>query len=246
MVGAMRQFVFDEIDSTNAEALRLIEAGRVAGWTVVTARRQTAGRGRRDRTWSSPAGNLHASFCIPRDRRDEWRRPWLLGFALSLAIHDTVSALVEDGTPVSLKWPNDVLAGGAKISGLLLETSGVLPFVVAGIGINIASHPADTPYPATHLDRHRGTPIPPEAVLGQLSAAVPARTEQWLELGFADVRAAVLARGHRPGDAVTVRTGENAHAGTFVDLDADGCLVLDENGTRRRFSTGDVFPALRP
>lgn len=242
----MRHLAFDTLDSTNSEAGRRIAAGDADGWTLITARVQTDGRGRRARGWTSPAGNVHASFIVPKDARPEWARPWLLGFATALAVHETVAALVTDGAMVRIKWPNDITIAGAKVSGLLLEAAGTAPFAVAGIGINVASAPTDTPYPATDLDRNRLAPISVEAVVDQLAAVFPLAVDRWLDQGFASTRRSFLARTHRPGERLKVR-GVNADEveGAFVDIDVDGRLVLDVAGSTQCFSTGDVFPSLK-
>jgi len=122
--------------STNDEARRLADSGAPHG-TVVQALQQTGGRGRRGRTWISPPGNLYASFVLrlvcPAIRHGE------IGFVMALAVADAVDAAAGHGC-ARLKWPNDVLLGGAKVAGVLVETSGS---AIAGVGINIAHAPAD-------------------------------------------------------------------------------------------------------
>ena len=238
----MRRIAYDEIDSTNSEAQRRIADGDITGWTLITGAIQTAGRGRLGRSWASPTGNFYGSFIIPKDQRSEWQRPWLLGAVAALAVADTAAAFVEDGSAIRLKWPNDVLVGGAKTAGLLLEGSGTNPFVVLGIGLNIAFAPQGAPYPVTALDRHRSTPAGLPAVTDALAALIASRVEGWLDGGFAALRARYLTRSHRPGEALSVQHGEQRIAGRFLDVDADGFLIMEVDGRERRFSTGDVFP----
>lgn len=241
----MKRIALTAIGSTNVEAQRLVAAGEVVGWTLVSAAEQTTGRGRLGRGWASPIGNAYTSFVVPKDGRAEWRRPWLIGFALALAIADTVGPLVEDEAEIRLKWPNDVLVGGGKISGILIESAGA-HHLVAGIGVNVASHPDGTPYPATHIDRHRSRPVDLEAVIARLATAVHGRVETWLDCGFSAIRTDYLALSHRHGEALRVRNGAaETTEGRFVDLDADGLLLLDTGSGLARFSSGDVFPALR-
>src|SRR4029079_16934393 len=103
---------YEEVGSTNGEALKLAEAG-TPEFTLVTARRQTAGRGRRGRSWVSPDGNLFASIVLRPDRAPAVISQ--LSFAAALAVGDVLDGLgVRNG--VAFKWPNDVLVGGAKIS----------------------------------------------------------------------------------------------------------------------------------
>jgi BirA family biotin operon repressor/biotin-[acetyl-CoA-carboxylase] ligase len=194
------------------------------------------------RSWASPPGNLHASFAVPKDGRPEWRRPWLAGVAAALAAADIAARFVEDGAETRIKWPNDVLVGGAKTAGVLVEGAGA--FVIVGIGINVAWAPEGAPYAATCLDAHRARP----AALGEAEAALAQAFAgwigRWLDGGFAPLRAALLARSHRPGERLSVQDGAGRAQGVFAGIDEDGFLLLDTAAGRRRFSAGDVFPGL--
>lgn len=237
----MRRIAYDEIDSTNSEAQRRIASGDVTGPALITAAQQTAGRGRLGRQWVSPVGNFHGSFVVPKTDSAEWRRPWLLGAVAGLAVAETVERFVEDGAPVRLKWPNDVLVDGAKVSGLLLESAGAGPFLVVGIGVNLVAAPTDTPYPATCLDRHRASPVDRTAFTDALAAAMAAMCDRWLSLGFGALRPAYLARTHRPGDVLSVQIGERREQGRFVDVDGDGFLLIESDGRILKVSAGDVL-----
>ena len=143
----------DSVDSTNTEAKRLACAGAADG-TIVWAQRQTAGRGRRGRTWTSEPGNLYASFvlrpgCAPMQAAQ-------LTFVAALAVRDLLSIYLNNSDSIACKWPNDVLVGGRKISGILLETStsgsGVVDWLGLGIGVNLRHHPdIGGRHPATNL-----------------------------------------------------------------------------------------------
>ena len=133
-----RLVALDSVGSTNDEAARLADAAAAEG-TVVWAREQTGGRGRRGRSWASPVGNLYTSTILrpdcPAARAAE------LGFAAALAVADIVPA----GHAVRVKWPNDVLVDGGKVAGILLESAiaqtGAVQHVIAGIGINVGFAP---------------------------------------------------------------------------------------------------------
>lgn len=167
----------------------------------------------------------------------------LHGFAASLAIADTLSAYAPINL-ITLKWPNDVMIGGAKISGLLIEREPEA--LLIGIGINLISHPDDMPYPATHLLAQMNAealadPEPlftgAEAVLALLSQNVMLRIETLRSDGFEPVRLEWLARAHHLGKTVTV----NGLTGIFTDLAPDGALCLTlADGTTRRVHAGDV------
>ncbi|MBX9617630.1 MAG: biotin--[acetyl-CoA-carboxylase] ligase [Hyphomicrobiales bacterium] len=243
----MHHIALESVDSTNAEAQRLIVTGAVRGWTMITARLQHAGRGRQSRSWTSPPGNLYVSFIVPKDQRGEWRRPWLSGFAVALALANTVEDHIDDGADVRIKWPNDVLITNAKAGGILIESGAAAPFLVIGIGVNLASHPPDTRYPATHVAAHRAGSLTPLAFANRLAAHLQQMIERWLADGFTPIRAEYLKKSHRPGDPLTIGASSAApRHGNFIGIDEEGCLCLECDGAFVRFAAGDVFPTLTP
>src|SRR5581483_1903810 len=146
---------FDEIGSTSTEALACARAGE-AGPLWIAAHRQTAGRGRRGRDWQTLEGNLAASVLRVMDVSPATAAT--LSFVAGLAVYEALQACAP-GLDISLKWPNDVLAGTAKLAGILLESEPVVSglAIVAGIGVNAGSAPEGLPYPAIslmHLGRH--------------------------------------------------------------------------------------------
>ncbi len=233
--GAFRRVAHDEVGSTNAEALCLAEAG-APELTLVTARRQTAGRGRRGRNWISPDGNLLASIVLRPDRPPAVISQ--LSFVAALAVGDLLDRLGVQGR-IAFKWPNDVLVDGAKISGILLE--GGQGHLVAGIGINLAHHPADTPYPTTSVAARCGCADVEEAVAA-LASTFLSWYRRWLDEGFAPVREAWLARAAGLGREirVTLHEGE-VDTGVFSALDESGALVLSHAGTSRKITAGEIF-----
>ena len=230
-----------EIDSTN-EACRLRALAGEAAGLVIRADRQTAGRGRRGRNWSSPPGNLYTSILLRPQRPAS--EAAALGFAAVMAIGDVAEALVPPGTLVQHKWPNDLLIEGNKASGILLEAQP--GFVVLGIGVNIASHPADTPYPATDLVAAGAAPITSQALLERLLAAFAPLYDSWEGAGFAALLPAWRRRAAGLGQPIEVRLERETLTGTFRDLEPDGTLRLTlSDGTERRIAAGDVYlPAM--
>ena len=202
---------------------------------------QTKGRGRLQREWVSQHGNLSATLLWPT--RAEPGQGALYGFAAAVSVAETLDAY-RPVSPLTLKWPNDVLLGGAKVSGLLIEREPEA--LLVGIGINLLSHPDGTPYPATHLvaemreeDLAQDEPLftGSAAVLALLSAKVAARFRQLEIDGFAPIRDAWLARAHGLGERVTV----DRKSGIFSAIAANGALLLrDANGTEQRVHAGDV------
>ena len=241
---AFYRLVFHEqIDSTNEEAKRLAGAGAAAG-TLIWAAEQLAGRGRRGRGWASPPGNLYASLllrpaCPPA-------RACQLNFVAAVALAEAVSALLPAGAEVALKWPNDVLIRGAKVSGILLEAAAALDrsidWLVIGAGVNVANHPADTPYPATNLRREGAPAATAATVLRAFAEYFVVWYETWRAHGFSPVRARWLASARGLGDPIEVRLERETLRGRFGDLDESGALMLDmRDGARRQITTGDLF-----
>jgi BirA family biotin operon repressor/biotin-[acetyl-CoA-carboxylase] ligase len=231
------------VGSTNEEAKALARAGAREG-AVVWALEQTAGRGRRGRSWASPSGNLYLSLVLrPEGRPSEAAGA---GLAAAVAAAKTVSSLLPEGAAVALKWPNDVLVGGRKLAGILPEAA-VLPdgrveWVVLGIGVNLVSHPAETPYPATNLAAEGSGPVAIETALERLAQAFDHWLRRWREEGFGPIRSAWLALALGLGQPIEVRLESGTMAGRFVDLDGEGALLLEiENGHRRRVAAGEVF-----
>ena len=231
------------IGSTNDEAKRLARIGAPHG-VVVSATRQTSGRGRRGRRWESPPGNLYASLLLrPRCRAAAAAQ---LGFAAAVAIAEAATKLAP-GVELRCKWPNDVLAGGKKVAGVLLESeitgAGDVPaFVVIGCGVNLAVPPTFTPYPATSLAQEGAPIVAPSLLLAAFVRQFGERYRIWQEQGFGPIREAWLARAVGLGQEVEVRLERDTLRGCFIDLDEDGALLLGGAAGRRRIAAGDVFP----
>ncbi len=238
----VRLFPHDAIGSTNEEALRLARAGeRAPLW--VSARQQTAGRGRRGRTWVSEPGNLYASLLLsnpsPPDRFPE------LSFVAALALHDAVTARIPGlSGRVALKWPNDLLIDRNKFAGILVEGEGAT--VVIGLGVNCVHHPAGTEYPATDLAA-AGVRATPDSVFASLSAAMLVRLMQWDRgAGFAAIRSDWIARAAGLGKPVRIKTADGELAGQFEGIDGSGRLVLRlPDGTMQAVAAGDVHIGAR-
>lgn len=235
---------FETLGSTNDAAKALARAG-AAEKTLVWAREQTQGRGRRGRTWHSPPGNLYLSLVLRPHR--EAARAAQLSFVAALALGDALHALAGPALALRYKWPNDVLCGGKKLAGILLEsetgTDGSVQFVVIGVGVNLASRPEDVEYPATSLAAEGIAGVTPTALLEAFARHVDLWVGRWRQEGFAPVRTAWLARASGLGAPITVRLERVTLCGRFHDLGADGALVLDAAEGRRRIAAGEVFPA---
>jgi BirA family biotin operon repressor/biotin-[acetyl-CoA-carboxylase] ligase len=233
---------FDVVDSTNEEAKRLGTAGQ-AGPIWISATRQTAGRGRRGRTWESPSGNLAATLLLrPGKPAGECAQ---LSFVAAIATCDMLAGFAP-GTELRVKWPNDVLAGGKKIAGILIESAsqGSDPphWLAIGIGVNLATHPEDTTFPATSLARFGvATPRADDALL-HLAANFAKWYEVWRGDGFVAIRDAWLARAAGLGRRIMARLSHEEASGVFEGIDEGGALLLRESsGHLRTIPAGEVF-----
>ncbi|TDQ80537.1 BirA family biotin operon repressor/biotin-[acetyl-CoA-carboxylase] ligase [Dongia mobilis] len=230
-----------EIGSTNDALKQRAAEGGDAG-LVLRADRQLSGRGRRGRSWTSEPGNLYVSILLrPRKPAAEAAT---LGFVAALAIGNLVRALVAQ--PVTLKWPNDVLVGGAKISGILLESGGPEPtrpdWLVLGMGVNLRHHPAGALYPTTDLVAAGGPALPPDRALDLLLAEFQPLYQRWQDDGFAALREEWLRHAQGLGARILARLGGEEAAGTFAGIEPDGTLLLEtETGVIRRIAAGDIF-----
>jgi len=240
---SFRSVILEEAGSTNTEAFKHALTGET-GPLWVMARRQTKGRGRSGRTWSPGPGNLYASLLqrLACPQSVVHQLSLLAGVAAVEAIAAATGPRIDG---LRLKWPNDVLIGEAKCAGILPESrsggGAAEVVVVIGIGINLSSHPSGLGRAATDLAAH-GVSVTPDAMLGVLAQAM----QRWLGVwdcgrGFAAVRAAWLAHGGAVGESLTVDTGRERIAGTFLDLDPGGALVMrDTLGLERKLTFGDV------
>lgn len=237
-----RVIAYETIGSTNDELKRLAREGAAEG-LVIRAERQTAGRGRRGRTWVSPPGNLYSSTLLRPDCRAATAAQ--LGFAAALGVAGAIGELAPS-VGLSCKWPNDLLANGKKVSGILLETEMVAgdrpDFVVLGVGVNLASSPRDTPYPATSLAEEGASGIAPAGMLAAFICHFAGWLARWREAGFAPIREAWLSRAGGLGQNIQVRLERDTLDGRFLDLDDDGALLLGVPGGSRRVAAGEVFP----
>jgi BirA family biotin operon repressor/biotin-[acetyl-CoA-carboxylase] ligase len=237
---------FDEIDSTNTYLASQATAGAPEG-LVAVADHQTAGRGRLDRRWESPAGaNLLASVllrprCEPADLH-------LSTAAVALAAADACREVAR--VEAALKWPNDLLVGESKLAGVLAEAvfaGGSLGAVVVGIGINVA-WPGPPDAGGTCLDQagRSGQPVDRRGLLDHLlERLAPRRALLDDEAGRRTVAAELRRRCATLGRQVRVVLADEELVGMAVDIDDAGHLVIEADGGTRTVSAGDVVH-LRP
>ncbi len=235
---------------------RLVQGAAPPFW--VRAERQTAGRGRRGRSWAQAQGNLYLSGVIECDV--SLAQAAQLSFVAALAVTDVLALWVEPGA-LSVKWPNDVLLSHCKTAGLLLEADqterGVQ--IIVGIGVNIANAPEGVDQDITCVHKHLAHDVqsPPDAhgLAQSIAATFMSRFRQWQRAGFEPQRAAWLARAYGLGCRVTASTPAGSCAGVFEALNENGALVLRlDTGELRSIAAADAIfhadaetgPSLRP
>jgi BirA family biotin operon repressor/biotin-[acetyl-CoA-carboxylase] ligase len=246
-----RLAAFDQVGSTNTEAMaRARDGDRGSIWFVTTE--QTAGKGRRQRAWIAPRGNLASSVLEVIDVPPATAAT--LGFAAGLAIASALEQVSIEANlrragaePLKflLKWPNDVLVDKQKLVGISLEAEAVAGnrlAVVVGIGTNVVAAPEGTPTPAVSLAA-LGVHIGAEELFAVLADA-------WVEFrgiwdngrGFADIRRLWLARAAGLGESVAIQTGAATIAGTFDTIDETGCLMVrTAEGKHLPIAAGEVY-----
>jgi BirA family biotin operon repressor/biotin-[acetyl-CoA-carboxylase] ligase len=237
----VRHLSYETLGSTNAEALALARAGE-RGPVWITAKTQSAGRGRRGNDWVSPPGNLYATLLLTEPAPPP--RAAQLSFVAALAARDAIAACSGDlAARLALKWPNDVLVGTAKVAGLLIEAENAPVFSVAvGIGVNCMSHPEGTSYPATDL-AGEGARVSADALFAALKASMQARLAQWQGgVDFPAVRRDWLKYAAGLNEFIQVRLPERELHGRFMGLDENGrLLVQPETGPHLKITAGEVF-----
>ena len=247
-----RLVAFDQAGSTNAEAMAHARQGECGPtWFVTTE--QTAGRGRRQRAWIAPRGNLASSVLEVMNISPAIAATMSFAFGLAhesalqrVSIEANLRLAGSDQLNYLLKWPNDILVSGHKLCGLLVEAetmpdgSGLA--VVAGIGTNIIAAPEGTPTPATSL-----------AALGVHVGAeelFTAQSDAWVEFrgiwdhgrGFGEIRRRWLERAYGVGEPVAIQTGTMKLEGTFDTIDDTGCLIVrTADGRHVPVTAGEVF-----
>jgi BirA family biotin operon repressor/biotin-[acetyl-CoA-carboxylase] ligase len=235
------------IDSTNAEVVRQAKLGAAAG-LAIQAREQVQGRGRSGRAWSTGGNDLALSILL---------RPALtpanaatVSFVAALAVYDLARDVLPSDTPLAIKWPNDVMIGQTKLSGILAEAAagagGLVDWLVVGMGVNLAPESHDGAPQAIDLVTAGGKRIDPDAAADGLLLHLDHWLDLWLREGFGPIRETWRARARDLGQAVVARLPNETIEGQALDLAEDGALILAlANGRERRIAAGDVFPLVK-
>lgn len=223
----------DEVDSTNSEILRRLQADpKLPCGTVVAARHQVAGRGRHQRTWlAQPGRSLCFSFYVSPDASCQDRPS--LAMAVAMGVHDALASQWRIVT--RLKWPNDILAGEAKLCGILAEGAGESGIVIGvGLNVNLTRRQLDgIGRPATSMRVESGCAFDIESVLATLLQYLPRRIEQWETGRFPGLRADWIAKSGGLGYSVCINDGQHARRGIVTGYGDSGELLLKTVDGRR-------------
>ncbi len=231
-----------EIDSTNAEAMRLSVAGE-QGPLWIWSDRQLQGRGRQGRSWISEAGNLYATLLITLEMPAS--AAGSLSVAVSLAVLGVLRRFIGSKAKLELKWPNDVLIDGKKAAGILVESTirGEGMVFAVGCGLNLRSAPAGTRYGAAALAAH-GVRVEPGEALEALAEEVDRLLRRWnAGAGFTDLRTEWLQWARGLGGVVSVAVGGRTIEGYFEGLSDKGGLLLRNQSGLQELHAGEVIQA---
>ncbi|WP_455481446.1 biotin--[acetyl-CoA-carboxylase] ligase [Bartonella sp. B12(2025)] len=235
----------ESVDSTNLVAQRKAQAGH-RGYLWVVAHEQSKGRARRGRVWSSPKGNLYSSLLLIDNIVHQTAAQ--LGFVAGVSVVEAVKQFIKDekkeNSVVSLKWPNDILLGGAKSSGVLLEIfklSSQQYALVIGIGINVKYHYEDAPYPTSSL-KNIGLHIETEQLFTVLTECFSKNYLLWKQTRGCDIiREKWLLYSAHLGQHVKTINNKKLIEGVFDGLDNDfNCIIKQKNGQKAIITAGDV------
>lgn len=237
---------FEEIDSTNNEARRLMQSGAFDR-LVIWSKNQTQGRGRYGRSWECQEGNLYLSVLLPINCSLE--KSAQLSFVMGLALHDVLTSLAikhKLKLEVKLKWPNDVLVNGNKISGILMESLSeeVKDWVVIGLGLNVENTPDIR---NTTCLKDLGIKIGVGEILGMVMNQFDYYHDMWLIYDFDKIKKMWVKNAYKLRKVVTISNLQNRVSGIFEGVNKDGAIVLKlASGEKFTMSSGEVFFASGP
>jgi len=223
---------FDELDSTNSEAIRIAVRDKPDRDYIILAKSQTKARGRSGKGWQSTSGNLHASLLM-KPNKDLELLPQL-SFVTALAVYNSVEFVLLDSClrgndiKIQLKWPNDVLVNGRKISGILLESVKVEEeyYLIIGIGINVTYHPDNIDQPTTSLAKENISAITLHNLLELLIENFEKYYQIWEKEGFSTIRKIWLEHAYKLHENITVKHQNEIIFGIFKDIDLLGRIIL--------------------
>lgn len=233
---------YTSLPSTNNEAKRLASEEQGSDGTIVWSVEQTAGKGRKNRQWVSPPGNLYSSVILrPAVTLENAAQA---SFLPALAVASFLAASISKHD-IAFKWPNDVLLSGKKVCGILLDSGSWenldQKWLVLGCGINLAHSPSETRFPATSIQEHAGVMSDVEEALESYAAHLYYWVQRWTREGFQPIRQAWLEKATGLDTVINVDLGERRVKGIFKGLNSHGALELETENGVRTIGAGDVY-----
>lgn len=225
---------FDELESTNLHAMNLAKSKQIFENEIIVASQQTGGRGRMDRKWESPKGNLYFSLIL--QPKVALAKIPQISFIAAVALRKALQKILLN-EKINNKWPNDILINDKKIAGILIENDASL--VVLGVGINILSNPENTIFPATNLAEF-GVEISAQKLLEKFLDEFEVFYKNWLDFGFVGTRNSWLQGAFRLNEEIKINLGGKVLIGNFEDVDLEGSLLLKIEDKIHKISCGDV------
>ncbi len=232
------------IDSTNAQAKRLISLSPDTilrtPYNWVVADEQSKGRGRQNRLWQSPKGNVYTS-CFFKIDVQKYSLTHIC-FASGLALSKTIQHIAQQNKDadftkyIQLKWPNDIMLYQKKCAGILLEV--YRGYVIIGLGVNISSSPSASA--STHLQMYVSH-VTKDVFVNQLAFSLEHYMNKLVSNGFTPLRSEWLSKAYQLGKEIKFMSDDVSYTGIFEEIDCHGALVLNMAGKRKTFFSGDLF-----
>lgn len=231
-IGRFRLHPFDLLNSTQTEA----EKTQYHAGDIVSAITQTGSYGRRGRAWQAPKGNLY--FTMVEDYHDPVQLE-SLPYVVGLGLYDAVAPFLSDADMMRVKWPNDILIEGKKLSGILIEIRD--DRLLIGVGVNVAAAP-QTDQPVACVNDYAVIAVDNMQLLQSFLTAYDVWLHKAQQHGFAAIRDTWLERAAFKGDQVTARLANgDVLTGIFESLDAHGALVLRGEKAHHTVTSADIF-----
>ena len=235
---------FEELDSTNNLAFSLAENRKIFANEIIVADKQNKGRGRVDRKWESPIGNLYFSLVLqPKIAVEKISQISFVAIcALQMAVEKTFKSQ-KIVAKIQNKWPNDLLIEQKKVAGILLESkisNENCEFVILGIGLNINSNPHHTIFPATNLKEFL-CEISPLKILETFLEEFESLYENWLNFGFENIRNLWHKNAYNLHSKIIINLDKSKIEGVFQEIDKAGNLIIKtDDNLIKKITFGDV------
>ena len=235
---------FDEVESTNDLAFSLAENKQIFANQIIVANKQNKGRGRLNRNWESPQGNLYFSLVLqPKIAIDKISQ---ISFVAICALQIAVAKIFKQQkivAEIKNKWPNDLLIDQKKVAGILLESkisNKICDFVILGMGVNINSSPTQTLFPSTNI-KNFSCEISSSRMLEIFLEEFENIYENWLNFGFQNIRNLWHKNAYNLNSKININLGDSKIKGFFQEIDEDGNMVIkNHNNEIKKITYGDV------